>query len=283
MSHFTVLVIGDNVEEQLQPFHEYECTGHEDKYVVFVPGEKSTEEYQKEYDEQDKSDYPTFEEYMSDYHGYHEENGVWGRKTNPNAKWDWWEIGGRWTGYFKLKPGKTGTLGRPGVFGNQPEKGHVDSILKGDLDIDGMRDDAGKNAGELWDLVETHLGHLPKVESWESIRNRIPDINEARDFNNSQPRILAVNSNKLLQDKLGWFPELDRFNVTREDYVIKARNRAISSFAVLKDSTWVEKGQMGWWAVVTNEMDQDEWDNKFNQMIDELPDETLLTIVDCHI
>lgn len=26
MSHFTVLVIGDNIEEQLYPYHELECT-----------------------------------------------------------------------------------------------------------------------------------------------------------------------------------------------------------------------------------------------------------------
>jgi hypothetical protein len=283
MSHFTVLVIGPDVEKQLQPFHEYECTGHEDEFVVFVPAENTLEEYQKEYVEQDKTDYPTFEDYMKDYHGYNQENGVWGRRTNPNAKWDWWEVGGRWTGYFKPKPGKGGELGRPGVFDNKPDEGHVDSILKGDLDIEAMRDDAGTEAGELWDFVENHLGHLPKAESWESIRNRIPDIDEARDFNNNQPRTLMVSSNKFLQDKLGWFPNMDKFNVSRDEYVSKARNGAISSFAVVKDYTWIEKGDMGWFGIVTDEMDQNEWDVKFNQMIDELPDDTLLTIVDCHI
>lgn len=31
--HFTVLVIGPNYEEQLQAFHEFECTGFNDKYI----------------------------------------------------------------------------------------------------------------------------------------------------------------------------------------------------------------------------------------------------------
>jgi hypothetical protein len=33
MSHFAVLVIGDNPEAQLAPYHEFECTGKNDQYV----------------------------------------------------------------------------------------------------------------------------------------------------------------------------------------------------------------------------------------------------------
>jgi hypothetical protein len=32
MSHFTVMVIGNDVDEQLAPFHEFECTGQDDQY-----------------------------------------------------------------------------------------------------------------------------------------------------------------------------------------------------------------------------------------------------------
>ena len=33
-----------------------------------------------------------------------DEEGVYRLTTyNPNSKWDWYEVGGRWTGYFKLK------------------------------------------------------------------------------------------------------------------------------------------------------------------------------------
>src|SRR5271167_4430608 len=33
MSHFSVLVIGGNVEEQLAPYHEFESTGDDNQYV----------------------------------------------------------------------------------------------------------------------------------------------------------------------------------------------------------------------------------------------------------
>jgi hypothetical protein len=46
MSHFTVMVTGPDIADQLQPFHKFECTGIKDQYVTqppakaggFVPG-----------------------------------------------------------------------------------------------------------------------------------------------------------------------------------------------------------------------------------------------------
>lgn len=46
------------------------------------------------------------------------------------ALWDWYSLGGRWTGYFKAK---AGVLGETGVFNDQAESGHFDRILKADL------------------------------------------------------------------------------------------------------------------------------------------------------
>lgn len=36
MTHFSVLIIGDNPEGQLAPYHQYECTGINDEYVKDV-------------------------------------------------------------------------------------------------------------------------------------------------------------------------------------------------------------------------------------------------------
>lgn len=40
---------------------------------------------------------------------------------------------------------------------------------------------------------------------------------------------------------------------------------------------------MGWFGMVTNEMSKEEWENKFKELIDSLPKDTLITVVDCHI
>src|SRR4051794_35627293 len=37
-------------------------------------------------------------------------------RSNPNKKWDWWQIGGRWSGLLQVKPGAEGHKGEPGVM-----------------------------------------------------------------------------------------------------------------------------------------------------------------------
>jgi len=54
MSHFTVLVIGDDVERALAPFHEFECTGHDDEFVQDL---SQLEEAKKEYSEYTRTVY----------------------------------------------------------------------------------------------------------------------------------------------------------------------------------------------------------------------------------
>jgi hypothetical protein len=44
-----------------------------------------------------------------------------------------------------------------------------------------------------------------------------------------------------------------------------------------------ERGTMGWWGNVHNEKNEETWVSMFSKLIDDLPDDTLLTVVDCHI
>jgi len=56
-----------------------------------------------------------------------------------------------------------------------------------------------------------------------------------------------------------------------------------TTFAViLPDGKWYEKGEMGWWACVSNE--EAEWEEKYKErFLDNADPEWTLTIVDCHI
>lgn len=79
--------------------------------------------------------------------GGRDEQGLYSLSTrNPESKWDWWEVGGRWTGYFKVKPGVLVTVGRPGVGHNQPKPGYADIVTKGGVDWEGMAYDAANEA-----------------------------------------------------------------------------------------------------------------------------------------
>lgn len=48
--------------------------------------------------------FPTFEAFAKGWCGHDgpRSNGRYGHTTNPNGHWDWYEIGGRWTGFFPL-------------------------------------------------------------------------------------------------------------------------------------------------------------------------------------
>lgn len=40
---------------------------------------------------------------------------------------------------------------------------------------------------------------------------------------------------------------------------------------------------MGWWAVVANEKEPRAWEDEFLALVDAVPDDWYLTVVDCHI
>lgn len=308
MSHFTVMVIGENVDEQLAPFHEFECTGVDDEYVREVD---ETKQARKDYAKRDaKYKKYSFAKFCEAWYGkkpvrFGEKPNLAGDhkygyvlldkkgnvvkvvdRTNPETKWDWFQIGGRWSGFFKLKAGQNGNLGKPGVPQQldpdyePPEKNRADQCRKGAIDIEGMRQDKAERAAKEYDLFVKVTDGLPKHAPWEIIRKKHgqKNIDVARKEYHAQPVIEALRKNK----ETVWF-EADDFLCTREEYIDAARRDAISTFAVVKDGKWYEKGEMGWWGIVTNEMAEDGWNQQFSKLIDDLTDDTLLTVVDCHI
>lgn len=68
---------------------------------------------------------------------------------------------------------------------------------------------------------------------------------------------------------------------TKESYI--NRRSRFSTFAILKDGEWIEKGKMGWWCMVADEKDPDLWQKTFDKVLDSVKDDEMITIVDCHI
>jgi len=165
MSHFTVLVVTSenandgNVGHQLAPFHEFECTGLDNEFVQDID---RTEELRTEYEKKSKEE--TFLKFSQDYYGYSivPENEVpdlsgenkYGfitvnkdsevikviQRTNQNKKWDWWTIGGRWSGMLLPKVGHNYPCDRglPGVMGSLYDEKGFDSVRKDEVDWDAM-------------------------------------------------------------------------------------------------------------------------------------------------
>lgn len=52
---------------------------------------------------------------------------------------------------------------------------------------------------------------------------------------------------------------------------------------VTEEGMWREKGEMGWWGMTTNEMEQDDWDANFKRYLKLVEDDCLVTVIDFHI
>jgi hypothetical protein len=388
MSHFTVLVVhptklnDDVLGRLLAPYHEFECTGQDDEYVIEID---QTEEARSEYlsgtvtrykdpqgalhnpyedvfyrdpteDEEKKigiggtgfseglsftsrdwedgrgyrakvhflpegwsevelprPEVVTFAEFVDDYYGRKaivlgqepdlNDAHTYGytvlddkgevikviKRTNPNAQWDWWVVGGRWSGYFKLKNISEsldrGELGEPGTFGRRDDlEGRADLCQLRDIDLEGMRAEAATKALEHFDKAHAVIAgrELPDYEKIQAECGG--DHKLFREKFWQHPVVLEVN-NALSKDGVHLWSTDDVSDLrrTREQVEIDARAGAIATFGVLKDGNWHERGSMGWWGMVSDEKDRNQWTREFGTLLDGLPPETWLAVVDCHI
>ena len=175
-----------------------------------------------------KETYPNFSRYLEEYHGLekNEDTGKYGYMENPNAKWDWYVLGGRWSGTFTLKDGTI-----------------CDQAPKGEIDFDKMIKSQREEALENWKETEEML---------------------------SKPNDLLTLMAYGREDE-----------DTQESYV--ERCSRFSSFAVLKDGEWFERGSMGWWGSVSDAKADGDWDEELKKLLLDIPDHTLLSSYDCHI
>ena len=111
--HFVVYVIGDeDLEAALEPFQENNMGTVDEKYLTFIDRTDEVKEEWKDFpltalaDHSSAKDYKNIEEFAKDWFGYEVTvDGHYGYTDNPNAKWDWWELGGRWDGHLHLCTG----------------------------------------------------------------------------------------------------------------------------------------------------------------------------------
>lgn len=309
-------MIGENPVEQLDPFSEHIAV---DKYKCKIVTQKEKKKFLSVYtkydpkrswakiskDEAKKNKKLSFDKlykkYGKDWNDNSwekDENGKWAEYStyNPNSKHDYFSLGGRWTGYFKLKDGATGKAGKPGLQTSPAKPGYADRAVKADIDFDSMIEDAGKEAEKKYNDAMKILGKYPKNKSWSDLidfndkkmkrmgrKKKDEFIKTLREKYWSQPRLKAWKKEQNKKNSKWTWASADEFVISKEEYIQNAKNQSISPFAVLKDGKWFEKGDMGWWGIVSNEKQQNSWHYEVATMLVSLPDDTLLSAYDCHI
>lgn len=308
MSHYTLIVTGEDPESQLAPYDEnLQVEPYKDRVDLDEVGraiawfsehpDHITAPLTKEQVEaaraaQTEGQIAVLTAFMGSQAGYDDDGFFVWTTYNPRAKWDWYLLGGRWSGYFPLKTPRdpdapVDGLGQPGVGMNVAPPSTVDQGRRGDLDLDRMRRERGEAAGKHWDVYQEVVADLPAVRPWSEFVDHVKaermTINEARSLYGAQPRVAAFQTPER-REEFGWDVDHDELSVDRAAYVELARARAVPAYALLHDGRWIAPGRMGMFAVST---DTPETEHAYlevaNQIIDGLPADTLLSLFDLHI
>lgn len=291
MSHFTVLVIWDDVESALAPFDENMDVPQYIKYTREQLIEKSKQEIQ-EFKDGEYAQYisdpvkyeaecsnPAHIEFLkdefpkrllwSDEEHYQNEirwvdpENIWSNwevisTRNPHGQWDWWQIGGRWAGNIIVKPGTT--FDTPNFsWGWIPEEKEVvlktlctDSALLKDIDFEAMSSENIKDYTERFNLLS----------KWDELSSEVKIIK----FWNSSDELDFVKSGHTLEEYLNEFVP-----------------HPLTAYAYIYEGKWNAKGDMLSFGISKDNQTKWEWKAKFTEFINWLDPETRITFVDCHV
>lgn len=217
-----------------------------------------------------KAWYASFEAYCEEHRGYIQDSeGLWGYTYNPNAKWDWWQIGGRFSRNFLVKEDLEDCIISYDRSGGEPDGAprgykYVDAARKKDI---------------CWDLMkqltveEVEKGYQKCVAAFAS--------NDPTGFG---------PLTKIVEDGIAsWGSMIYLKGETLDEF--KARKGAtdmdqymISSFAAIdRNGDWLGSGDMGWFGISTNDKEERAWNDELQTLMNEAQDDDFLVVVDCHI
>ena len=131
MSHFTVAVFhhpDQSIDELLAPYDEGLKV---DRYVEFTRQQAIDYVRKNNARMADKSDDECWQFFTEGYdRDMVDEEGNLYTTYNPASKWDWWTIGGRWSGLLKMKDGTTADSARIADIDFSPRKAQYKACLR---------------------------------------------------------------------------------------------------------------------------------------------------------
>ena len=69
----------------------------------------------------------------------------------------------------------------------------------------------------------------------------------------------------------------------KDDYEWHYDNKNNIPFCIIIDGVWYERGDMGWWGIVTNEKGTEEWNGEVSALLENIPADSMVYNVDFHI
>ena len=172
---------------------------------------------------------------------------------NPKSKWDWYQLGGRWTGTLKLKENAEVIKESEPSWATgwkENEKGYTDFAQVKDIDWSPNYTDL-EHHKRFWEVVVegSSLKENEKEEDYRSFYNK-----------------------SFYLEKYG----------TIDNYIEEKCN--VTTYAILNHGEWIEAGQMGWFGCSDATKDgYAVYRQVYKDIIKNLNPEDYIAIVDCHI
>lgn len=282
MSHFTVLVIGKDVEEKLAPFQENNMNDCPKEYLKFKIRDKNWKIHYFDNEEDFKNSWIEIEDWEEWYY------------ENPNAKWDWYLIGWRWSWMLKLKDWKIWEKWqRPLIMWWWVVESWYDQAKVWDVDWEWMKKEEYDKFLNKYNKVKNLFGWtIPKITRSEKsfIEEFWKDIGHEKFINQDEIKdyIRVLTESFWKKDNPFSFREkLENFQfVNAEEYAEYNSKNFFTTYAVIDEKwKWYSSWDM-WWFACSSETDEEKKefnDNYFEKFLKNLSPETLITVVDCHI
>jgi hypothetical protein len=258
-----------------------------------------------------KEKFGDFDTFMQEWAGYRERNpetGKYGYWENPNKKWDWWQIGGRWRGMLRLKEGAPATYGERSAVcvmsaerdgdpeGYLKDDPHMSDIARvGDIDFEGMDLEVDLKIDDWWPKYQKYLA-IKRDEAKDDegflmfdIPHTLQNLGIIKCVEPRKPMVDAdgkpvLDENGRQEWTKGRFEERE---VTLGEFKTDYRHHwEFGTYAVVdQNGQWHEKGEMGWWGISSETPESAaEWNKSFmDRWIRHEDPDTMLAVVDCHI
>ncbi len=236
--------------------------------------------------------YATFEVFIKEWAGYEKNaEGSYGYFYNPDKKWDWYSIGGRWSGLLMLKDSATVLTkdvgrGDAGTFGRMNyDWDRADYALVGDVDWDGIRQEQFDNEMENYRIYQEAAAKAeqqePSPETVRKARERSASLGGKWSVE-ELTRIFQI-SDILREEYDKFFFSSEKFDVPEQEFVAEFEYSALTYAFVNLKGEWYQRGEMGWWGMDDEEQGDRDYDALFWRFVESLPDNQRVYVVDCHI
>lgn len=217
----------------------------------------------------------SFEDFMKGWHGSETrdpEKGRYGHWRNPNAKWDWWTIGGRWPGRLSVRSGRVDVCRIRDLDLATADRERKESALK--WHAEWGRFCAGEKCGDPFDGprdLAFKIGALRCVDEGEMTGSEwkvLPWPTISHDGRQRYDVLSEVRREDVLQS-----PLLDVFDPIR------------TWARLCPEEGWVEPGEMGWWGITRGDTPASYLEHaaRFRPWLASGDPADWVVTVDCHI